>query len=81
MSRNPELQFLSRIDYTIKLHGIPMRWRTKITRWNPPYEFVDEQLKGPYRAWIHQHTFEEMGDGQTLMRDRVCYSLLFPSAQ
>lgn len=66
------------IDYTIKLHGIPMRWRTKITQWNPPHEFIDEQLKGPYRTWIHHHTFEETADGETLMRDHVRYSLPFP---
>lgn len=66
------------IDYTIKLHGLPMRWRTKITQWNPPIEFIDEQLKGPYRTWIHHHIFEDAADGQTLMRDRVRYSLPFP---
>ena len=49
----------------------------KITRWNPPHEFVDEQLKGPYRTWIHHHTFEDTGDGHTLMRDHVRYSLPF----
>lgn len=66
------------IDYTIKLHGFPMRWRTKITRWNPPHEFIDEQLQGPYRTWVHHHTFEETGHGDTLMRDHVRYTLPFP---
>ncbi|MEY5046665.1 MAG: hypothetical protein RLZZ175_24 [Bacteroidota bacterium] len=60
------------IDYQIKLNGIPFKWRTKITHWEPPYKFRDEQLKGPYKQWIHTHTFEEK-DGKTHMTDRIEY--------
>lgn len=66
------------IDYRIRLHGIPMRWRTRINRWNPEVEFEDEQLKGPYRIWIHRHTFADGPDGTTLMHDHVRYALPFP---
>ena len=66
------------IDYRISVRGLPMRWRTRISCWNPPFGFVDEQLKGPYRKWIHQHTFEETDSGETFMRDRVRYALPFP---
>lgn len=65
------------IDYTIYLRGWPMRWRTRIFRWNPPVEFIDEQLSGPYKKWIHHHTFEEVDSRNTLMRDRVDYALPF----
>ena len=60
------------IDYQIRIHGIPIRWRTEITAWEPPHRFVDEQISGPYRLWIHEHTFKEV-DGGTLCGDRVAY--------
>ena len=62
------------IDYRLRLHGIPIRWRTKITACKPPYRFVDEQLRGPYRYWRHEHIFEEL-DGETIARDQVDYSV------
>jgi ligand-binding SRPBCC domain-containing protein len=58
------------IDYRIRLFGVPMQWRTDIAVWEPPVRFVDTQLRGPYRYWIHEHTFEDH-DGDTLMHDRV----------
>jgi ligand-binding SRPBCC domain-containing protein len=60
------------IDYRIRVHGIPLRWRTEIAEWKPPYRFVDRQLRGPYTLWHHTHSFEER-DGGTLCRDRVRY--------
>ncbi|MEY4630522.1 MAG: hypothetical protein RIQ81_642 [Pseudomonadota bacterium] len=60
------------IDYKLKLHGLPIRWRTEILSWQPPKKFVDNQIKGPYALWHHTHEFEELGGG-TLMTDRVQY--------
>lgn len=60
------------IDYRIKVHGVPFRWRTEIAEWQPPHRFVDVQLSGPYLLWRHTHTFEER-DGGTLCRDHVRY--------
>lgn len=60
------------IDYRIKVHGIPVTWRTEIVEWDPPHRFVDVQLKGPYRLWHHTHTFTEK-DGGTLCNDDVRY--------
>lgn len=60
------------IDYSIRLRGIPIRWRTEISNWNPPFSFVDRQLKGPYLLWEHLHTFEQTPEG-TLARDEVRY--------
>ena len=55
-----EMQVGALIDYKLRLHGIPITWRTRIAAWEPPYRFVDEQLKGPYSLWRHEHTFEEV---------------------
>ena len=65
------------IDYQLKLRGIPMKWRTEISVWEPPFRFVDQQLRGPYRQWIHTHTFTELSPTQTLMEDEVRYRLPF----
>ena len=60
------------IDYRLKIRGIPLSWKTEITVWNPPHRFVDEQVKGPYRQWIHEHRFKEV-EGGTLVEDTVRY--------
>ena len=62
------------IDYTIRVMGLPTRWRTLITRYDPPCCFVDEQLSGPYSFWHHTHRFEPR-DGGTLLFDEVHYAL------
>jgi ligand-binding SRPBCC domain-containing protein len=63
------------IDYRLRLHGIPLSWRSEITVWDPPRRFVDDQVKGPYRLWHHEHLFEEK-DGGTVVRDHVRYAML-----
>jgi len=64
----------ARIEYALSLFGVPFRWRTRITRWEPGACFVDEQESGPYAFWRHAHAFEA-GAGSTTMRDRVEYAL------
>jgi ligand-binding SRPBCC domain-containing protein len=58
------------IDYKLRVRLLPLRWRSKITVWDPPHRFVDDQLKGPYLKWIHEHSFEEV-EGGTVVRDCV----------
>jgi ligand-binding SRPBCC domain-containing protein len=62
------------IDYRISVRGIPLRWRTRIDRYDPMRSFVDIQLRGPYRSWRHTHEFEERPEG-TEVRDHIEYSL------
>ena len=64
----------TRIDYQFKLHGIPVRWQTEITEWNPPYGFADEQSRGPYRLWRHTHTFDDTENG-VVVGDWVEYAV------
>ncbi len=62
------------IDYTIRVMGFRVGWRTRISAYDPPHRFVDEQVRGPYAFWRHTHTFSER-DGGTVIRDRVEYGM------
>ena len=62
------------IDYRLRLYGLPIAWRARITNWNPPYRFVDEQIQGPYKLWAHIHRFYEQ-NGNTEIVDEVWYQL------
>jgi len=64
----------ARIDYRLRVHGLPLRWQSEITAWEPPFRFMDEQRRGPYRRWVHTHTFAER-DGGTLCHDHVEYAV------
>ena len=64
------------ISYSLRLHGIPLHWTSKIIEWKPPHKFVDLQLRGPYKLWHHEHRFEAH-DGGTLITDRVMLALPF----
>ena len=64
----------TQIDYRLKIYGLPLRWQTEITVWDPPNRFIDSQLKGPYKTWIHEHIFIDIDD-KCLIRDKVSYQL------
>ena len=70
-----KLEAGSLIEYDLKIRGFLIHWRTLISKWDPPFEFIDEQIRGPYKQWIHQHLFRELPDGSTSIEDVVHYRL------
>lgn len=66
----------ARIRYRLRIAGLPVGWDTRITSWEPGRSFVDRQERGPYRLWIHTHSFEPIAGG-VLMGDSVRYALPF----
>ncbi len=72
----PPLRVGLRTAHTIRWLGVGLRWTSKVVEYEPPHRFVDEQIGGPFRAWRHEHVFED-ANGGTIMRDRVQYELPF----
>ena len=70
-----EMKSGAKIDFMLSLMGVPFKWQTEISAWDPPNMLVDRQIKGPYAEWIHRHTFRDSGDGNTIMEDDVTYTL------
>ena len=66
------------IEYRMRLYGLPVRWRTEIEAFEPGESFVDNQVRGPYRVWRHEHRFRDTEDGGTEMTDHVAYELPLP---
>jgi ligand-binding SRPBCC domain-containing protein len=66
------------LQYALRVHGVPVRWDTLIQAWEPPWRFVDVQVRGPYRLWHHTHELVALdGGAATLMRDTVRYAVGF----
>lgn len=61
------------IDYSLRVRGLPLRWRSEILDYDPPHRFVDVQRRGPYRLWHHTHGFHDEG-GITRVVDEVRYA-------
>jgi ligand-binding SRPBCC domain-containing protein len=75
LTRGPiEMRKGTEIDYRLKLHGFPLKWRSEITVWDPPRRFVDVQRRGPYRRWVHDHQFSAQG-GNTVVYDKLEYAV------
>jgi ligand-binding SRPBCC domain-containing protein len=62
------------IDAWIRVRGLSLRWTSLVIVWEPPHRFVDEQVRGPYRRFVHEHRFEEVVGG-TRVVDHVDYDV------
>lgn len=69
-----ELRQGSEINYKLKVHGIPMSWKSRIDRWEQNQVFQDTQVSGPYKKWEHIHSFVSC-QGGTLIKDEVVYEI------
>jgi len=76
LAPSPKMERGTTIAYALRVHGIPIRWLSEIVRWNPPFEFIDVQAKGPYESWHHTHRFSEVEGGISIV-DSVDYALPF----
>jgi ligand-binding SRPBCC domain-containing protein len=63
-----------RIEYTIRVAGVPLTWVTLITEWIENVRFVDVQERGPYAKWEHTHAFEVVSGG-VKMTDAVEFDM------
>ena len=62
------------LDVGARWLGVPLRARFYVREYDPPYRFVDVQVRGPWARWEHRHLFLEE-DGGTWVEDRVTYRL------
>jgi uncharacterized protein len=74
MTATDEMRAGSVLDYQLRWLGIPLRWRAYIREYDPPFRFLDVQVRGPYARWEHRHRFLD-ADGGTIVEDRVVYRL------
>lgn len=59
------------VTWRARHFGIAFRMTSVISALERPHRFVDEQLRGPFGSWWHEHTFSELDHGGTLMVDVV----------
>ena len=64
------------INYKMKIRKIPVKWSSVIKSYNPPFSFIDEQIKGPYAFWYHEHKFIKEKGG-TRVDDCIKYKIPF----
>ena len=65
-----------RIEYALRVFGLPFRWASRIEAWRENESFADVQERGPYKSWRHTHTFRDVAGGVE-MHDVVEYELPF----
>ena len=73
-----EMRVGLKIDYRVRVLGLPVSWQSEITAWEPGVRFADVQTRGPFRWWEHEHTFDPVtkeGRPGTRIGDHVRYGV------
>ena len=65
------------VELVVRLWPTPLRqtWRVRAERVVEPTLVLDRMLSGPFPSWLHEHRFEDLGDGTTRLTDHVEYRL------
>jgi ligand-binding SRPBCC domain-containing protein len=74
VSAPPTLAAGAVLDLSVRWLGGRLAWRSYIREFDPPFRFVDVQVRGPYARWEHRHRFLD-DEGATMVEDRVTYRL------
>jgi ligand-binding SRPBCC domain-containing protein len=64
------------VTWKARHFGIPFSLTSRVIEFEFPRRFVDEQTRGPFRSFRHEHIFEADGSG-SVMIDRVNFSAPF----
>ncbi|QHF24448.1 cyclase [Rathayibacter sp. VKM Ac-2804] len=65
------------VTWRARHFGVPLRLTSRITAFDAPHSFTDEQTRGPFRSFRHEHRFEADGGGGSVMTDRVSFRAPF----
>jgi ligand-binding SRPBCC domain-containing protein len=73
----PALGLGDEVTFAARHFGVPWELVGRVTEYERPHRFVDEQVRGPFRRLRHEHLFEAVGDGTTRMTDRISFTAPF----
>jgi ligand-binding SRPBCC domain-containing protein len=62
------------LEFRLRWLGLPIRWRAYVRECDPPFRFLDVQVRGPWARWEHRHRFLAEGD-TTWVEDRLVYRM------
>lgn len=60
-------------DFSLWLGPLPVRWVAIHSKVGPQRGFTDTQQQGPFKQWVHTHTFTAAGDNLTRVNDHIEY--------
>ncbi len=68
----------SRALLKVRMGPLGWKWEAVHTEYAPPSFFADEQRRGPFGHWRHEHRFEPLNRGRCRMTDRITFRLPGP---